>query len=90
MFYLLLAAIAAAAVAAAVAAAAVAAAAVADAVAAAAVAAAVVGFLLAVVLSSFIRELRPFWSSRSFVILLFNSGFRFFACSEFYAIFANL
>ena len=79
MFYLLLAAIAAAAVAAAaVAAAAVAAAAVADAVAAAAVAAAVVGFLLAVVLSSFIRELRPFWSSRSFVILLFNSGFSVF------------
>ena len=47
------------------------------AVAAAAVAAFVDGFLLAVVLSSFSRELRPFWSSRSFVILLFNSGFCF-------------
>ena len=35
------------------------------AVAAAAVAAVAVGFLLAVVLSSFNRELRPFWSSRS-------------------------
>ena len=63
---------------------------VAAAVVAAAVAAVVVGFLLAVVLSSFSLELRPFWSSRSFVILLFNSGFLFFACSEFYAIFANL
>ena len=53
------------------------------AVAAAAVAAVVVDFLLAVVLLSFSRELRPFWSSRSFVILLFNNGFLFFACSGF-------
>ena len=71
--------------------AAVAAAAVAAAAVAAVVAAVVVGFLLAVVLSSFSRELRPFWSSRSFVILLFNSGFLFFAYSDFLCDFlANL
>ena len=52
-------------------------------VAAAAVAAVVDGFLLAVVLSSFSLELRPFWSSRSFVILLFNSDFLFCAYSDF-------